>query len=645
MDNNELFFKVWRNIIIQNEIFFHLKLYNKHINKRFLFNINEISKYRYKSYLNSIKIKVFNDDNEHDDDDDDYDDQNNDKVENLQFIPLPYGIVDIKFHYHKNLILSKIGSSTIPTSVHTIKFSNNIKLDISNVLPKFLTSIKFGKLFNEIIPKHVIPNSVKTIIFGYRFNKPLEEGVLPSSLTSIEFGNTFNQSLNGNWLPANLKSLKFGKEFNHPIEGIDYLQKSLTTLILPIDYKSEIKFKMVAASPQTLSSSSSSLNGNFEYIYNSFSNSIPNSITKLKLDNLFNQPLKPDLLPNSITSIIFGKYYNTFIPKKINSLSNLSSIEFGHYFNKSFNFKTLVNLKTIKFGYSFIEPLINCKFPPNLTSLTFGFSFNNNIPIGYFINLPLKQLSFGGFFDKPIYDKTLPPTLISLDLGVSSYFDPGFCNSFNQLESLVIGKGCSRTFIKGELPLSLKEISFNNFFKQPIQEDVIPNGVTSLSFGYSYNKPIEKDVLPDSIKKLSFGFLFNQSIIKDILPINLTSLSFNYHFNQPIGKGVLPNSLTYLSFEGVFNQKFEVGSLPNNITNLSLCYFYDQPFSIGSLPTSLKELRIHSSKFNQDFSSSFGDYFTSSLETIYIGKSSKLINILDSNFFCKYIKFYDINKQ
>ncbi|KAM9966619.1 hypothetical protein ACTFIR_006839 [Dictyostelium discoideum] len=631
-NNDELFFKIWRCVIIKNEILFHLRLYNKHLKQRFNLNFENILKYKFKSYLNKIVFSSL------------------DEIpfEKINFETLPYGISDIKIKNHdENISLSTIFNETsIPTSVHTIKFCNNIKLDKANLLPSSITSIKFGKSFNGKIAIGILPNGIKKIKFGENYNEPLEVGSLPSTLTSIKFGHSFNQSLNENWLPTNIKSLKFGNNFQQPIyDDINYLQKSLKSLILPIDYKVEnINSKLISSLSSTKFS-----NDSLEYFYNSNSNlilfnsnSIPKSITKLKFDKRFNQIIKLNQISNNVKSIIFGKYFNSLIQVNSTLSLNLSSIEFGKNFNCPFNFETLENVKTIKFGNLFMQSLKNCHFPPNLTSLTFGNSFNSEIPSGYFLDLPLKVLVFGKFFNKLMYDKSLPSTLTSLDLGSSIFLK----FQLPQLQSLIMGKGYNGTLKIGDLPTTLKQLSLcgNNFNSDSLSDfGIIPNGITSLSFGDSFNQLIENKNLPETITNLSFGLKFNKPIKINVLPSNLTSLSFNYHFNQPIEKGVLPNSLTSLSFEGVFNQNIQVGTLPNSITYLSLCYFYDKPFPIGSLPLSLKQLKIHSSKFNQDLSSSFDDYFTHSLETIFISKNSNLINILNSNFFSKFIKFYNIN--
>ncbi|KAN0048058.1 hypothetical protein ACTA71_002450 [Dictyostelium dimigraforme] len=538
-NNNQLFYKIWRNIYLKNEILFHLRLYNKYLKQSFYFSIYRIPNYKYKSYLNKIQLHSY-------------------KVnENEPIEPFLYSISEIKLSF-QHLRISKFNES-IPTSVNTFRIVWDIFSPLSNTtnisLPQSITFLEFG--CNIEIVKHFIPNGVKTIIFTNGFDQPFTNGVLPSSVTSIDFGYSFNQSLKGDWIPTNIESIKFGDKFDQPYEDIKtFLPKSITSLILPkrYDLKSLSSSLALSSSSSSFSSSSSSSSSSSFSLPTSHSfnknyqllDSIPNSFKILIFNDSFDESIGENDIPNNVKSIIFGREFNKPIIE--NSLSiNLVSIEFGCRFNQPIKLKTMINIESIKFG-SFNQSLEYCEFPPNLTSLTFD-GFNRPIPKGYFFNL-------GVSFDFNIDDNTLPTTLTSLDLGGSSYFND-CCKSLNQLESLKLGS----------------------------------------KYGY----PIKKGQLPNSIKKLIIGGYFNFQIEKDILPCNITYLSFGYS--------------------------------------------YSQPFLIGSLPGSLKRLYIQSDYFNQDFSLSFNDYFTSSLEAIYITQSSNLISILNSAFFSKYIQFHLIGNN
>ncbi|EAL69852.1 hypothetical protein DDB_G0275143 [Dictyostelium discoideum AX4] len=637
LKNNDIFLKIWRNLVIRNEILYHLRLYNKHFNSQpyRTKKIEDILNYKYKEYFNHVLI--FGTDNEND---------------TIELLPLPHGI---KYLSLFKLKLSLFNENTIPTSVDTICF-RKMKFDKNNVIPN---SVKTIIIDDDCGPLKagILPPSITSIQFNGVYNKnPLEVGFLPSSVISIDFGDSFNQSLKGNWLSSNIKSLKFGNEFSQPISDINnFLPKSLTSLNLPSKYfGSNIKFNW-------------RING-LKFIF------------ERNLNNLYNSNL---ILPNYITSIKFNDEFNRLI--KINFLPiSLVSIEFGLDFNNKFDFSDLINLKKLILGNDFNQPLEDCEFPINLEHLELGYrfnkcldhfqfpskleylifggTFNQSIPSGYFLNLVnLKSLELGIGFKKKIDDVTLPSTFTSLIYNVGKFTDFPFGLPKNNVDKEISIKWNERPLLKGSLPVGVISLSFYYNFNHPIEKGVLPNTIKKLTFSYYFNNNIEKGVLPNSIEILSFGDYFNQSINKDVLPSNLTTLSFGKFFNQPIEKGVLPKSIINLTFGDHFNQPiekdvlppslkvlkfsgskfnqiFQVGTLPNSITNLELGSNYIYDFQIGSLPSSLKELTIHSIIFKQDFSSSFDDYFTSSLETIYINKYSNLINIMDSNFFNKFIK-------
>jgi len=82
------------------------------------------------------------------------------------------------------------------------------------------------------------------------------------------------------------------------------------------------------------------------------------------------------------------------------------------------------------------------------------------------------------------------------------------------------------------LPLSIKMLTFDYHFNQPIK-DYIPLGVTHLIFGYYFDKPI-----------------------KDCIPLGVTHLTFGYRFDQPIND-YIPSSVEYLEFKGTYQHTVE----------------------------------------------------------------------------------------
>ncbi|KAN0030350.1 hypothetical protein ACTA71_010112 [Dictyostelium dimigraforme] len=124
MDNSLFFFKIWKNKTIRNENLFHLRLYNIHFKQNSFFTITELSNYKYRNYLNTIRIEKKKDD---------------EKI----IEPFAYGISKISFS-NISLKLSKFDETTIPNSVNFIIF-DDCKIDKSNVIPSSVKHIQIDK--------------------------------------------------------------------------------------------------------------------------------------------------------------------------------------------------------------------------------------------------------------------------------------------------------------------------------------------------------------------------------------------------------------------------------------------------------------------------------------------------------------------
>lgn len=111
------------------------------------------------------------------------------------------------------------------------------------------------------------------------------------------------------------------------------------------------------------------------------------------------------------------------------------------------------------------------------------------------------------------------------------------------------------------LPQSVRKLSFDTNFNQPLAVGVLPSLVTHLTFGNCFNQSLYVGVLPSSMTHLIFGWDFDQSLEVEVLPSSLTHLIFGVKFNHPIEVGVLPSSLTHLTFGCYFNQPLQVGVL------------------------------------------------------------------------------------
>lgn len=227
--------------------------------------------------------------------------------------------------------------------------------------------------------------------------------------------------------------------------------------------------------------------------------------------------------------------------------SKLRNVNFSQIIAKSID-----ELPTIKSFYPLFDSLkladsynhlIGVDILPNfqtLTSLTFGYHFNNPIAIGV---LPdsLISLTFGSLFDQPLDINVLPKSIQHL--------------------------------VFGDL--------FNNVF-------VSPESIVSLEFGFRFNLPITDSMLSVSLRSLKFGYQFNQVVVLSKCT-SLTSLEFGKCFNQSIQHCRLSASLQSITFGHYFNQSISLSPF-NSLMELTLGSRFNASISLGdiSICTKLK---------------------------------------------------------
>ena len=79
----------------------------------------------------------------------------------------------------------------------------------AGVLPPSLFSLKFGRFFNQLLMPGVLPQSLTSLVFGTEFDQFIGQGVLPPSLTFLKFGHCFQQPFLHEVYPPSLKSINY----------------------------------------------------------------------------------------------------------------------------------------------------------------------------------------------------------------------------------------------------------------------------------------------------------------------------------------------------------------------------------------------------------------------------------------------------
>ncbi|EGC33860.1 hypothetical protein DICPUDRAFT_80380 [Dictyostelium purpureum] len=188
---DKLFFGIWRNVYLNDQIFQHLKLIKKNIYIK-LNNQDDFKNLKlniYYPFVVELHTKIY---------------FNFDALPNLYRLQIE----------NKNNSYNNILEIKIPQSVKELIYNLDSCIKISS---SSVETLIFGFKFNQPLSAGVIPPSVETLIFGEDFNQPLSAGVIPSSVKKIIFGEYFNQIITKDVLPCSIKYLVFGNKFKKEV--------------------------------------------------------------------------------------------------------------------------------------------------------------------------------------------------------------------------------------------------------------------------------------------------------------------------------------------------------------------------------------------------------------------------------------------
>ncbi|KAN0023311.1 hypothetical protein ACTFIU_011481 [Dictyostelium citrinum] len=476
-------------------------------------------------------------------------------------------------------------------------------------------------------------------------NNKIEKEYLPSNIKNLNL--SLNDEPNIISIPDSVETLTFGCKFIGTLSS-SYLPKGLKTLIFNLGCSSEFN----SNSFNNLSTTSSSieklvLSGRFNYPI-PINCLVGNSLKEIQFIGKYNQPILSNSIPNSVTSLVFGDYFNKAIYGLPDSIVH---IQFGKSFNQELTKDWIPNnLKSLELGTNFnkiIKPnvlpitLEKLEFKDhNLLSTTF-FSSNNNNNIDYKQNSPTKNInnniknlnSSGSLldycftsspFEKLLVQGSIPNSNCwviidglaiqgpQLDISKSSenYYkeeDELYFN-YREIKPNMIPMGVKRIIFhdnfdslirKNVIPNSVEEIELGNKFNKPLVINSFSSSLTSIIFGDSFDQCLRVGCLPNSCTSLTLGLCFNQRIEPNQLPQGLKILKLSYRFDYQLEVGSLPQSLEYLQFGYLFNQTIGHNVLPKSLKSLVLGWNFNKPIEVGVLPNSLIKLEF-GYHYNQD---------------------------------------------
>ncbi|KYQ93828.1 hypothetical protein DLAC_05226 [Tieghemostelium lacteum] len=308
--------------------------------------------------------------------------------------------------------------------------------------------------------------------------------------------------------------------------------------------------------------------------------SIPTSVVKLVIVNVYTETIPSEYIPSSIRIFKIKNWCgskegcDTLCSGQIPNL--VDTLKFNLTFNRSIQVGGIPeSVKKLEFEQDYNQPILERILPQRLEYLKFGKMFNQPVQSIFCNTRSLKKLEFDFHFNQPISIGTLPESLEYIKFGYS----------FNQNIDI------------GVLPIQLKSLVFGHNFNSMLPNGVLPDTLESLRFGYAFNQKISS--LPSSLKDLQFGHCFNQQVTKGVIPNSLRTLRFGYEFNSSLalpqnsslktlimGYSFNPNALSFSKF----NQPL---AIPHSVTKLDLGNSFKQPQQPNSSP-SLKSIQIQS---------------------------------------------------
>ncbi|KAM9978472.1 hypothetical protein ACTFIY_012214 [Dictyostelium cf. discoideum] len=516
LDNSNLFFKIYRNLFLKNEIFKHVKLYNKYWKDSVVFrDVNKYNSFEFKEYLLNLEYSF----SEHI------------KIPNVEILKIGNSFWDCKKS------IESIPENFIPSSVKDLTigkpcFSNNTdpKERLCNIIPPTVTKLDLREYNNPLNPGDIV-KTLKSLTISMCFSDELKESLWPDELELDELKILRYEELkNDCYFPKNYKSLEVSGNVPQ-IFNINLLSLSLVRLKIELP---------------KLSSMNLSTLKNLKYL----------SVWDFIGD------IEKGFLPEGLETlyIIIGNNFNIQVGSLPKSLKKLNM----------YPFKNKIELGVLPEGLEMLDISGETEeafevgvFPSSITYLDFGcFSKSmKKLKVGV-LPSSLEAFSFPSVYSFEIEEGLLPNSMGSLNLPKS--FNQIITKTLlpNKLVQLDFGESFNSQIPPNTLPETLKYLTFGFVFNQDIDPFCFPNSIESIIFKSGFNKPLKAGCWPTSLTTLDLGTSFNSDIEPHALPQSLTSLSIEGLFNKYFEPNTLPLSLLSLRLPDLYCKDIDI-ILPN----------------------------------------------------------------------------------
>ncbi|KAM9995663.1 hypothetical protein ACTFIY_001852 [Dictyostelium cf. discoideum] len=270
-NKNELFFKVFNNIYINQIIFKYVRIYNK--NKCKIFSSRkELIEYKERDYIEFIKYTG---------------------LEKIEYGDLPfYGVLEkVSLVDHDGTIDGII----IPMGVSTVIYSKKHVTGetILSTLPKSVTSVENIKFYSPIDTSSILDKTKNT------------SSPIPETIEKIIFHGSLHPSyFNGKIFPKSLKELSipcngYGDPFISIFCANDDTLNKIETLSIGISLKPDEERQLLSFLPKNLKTLNLEARGQIPPF------SLPNSLTTLNLKLMYYNSfdIKRDMIPKTFIYI------------------------------------------------------------------------------------------------------------------------------------------------------------------------------------------------------------------------------------------------------------------------------------------------------------------------------------------------------
>jgi len=217
-------------------------------------------------------------------------------------------------------------STVIPSAVTHLTFDVDFNEQLDGCISSSVTHLTFGWEFNQTI-KNAIPFSVTDLTFGNKFNKSIKH--IPPSVVSLSFGQLFDRSFSDIpssvtelsictnnladkiHIPQSIKKLTF-RCFRDNVRKCVPVTVTHLTLNFCLDtIQNCLPFFKISCGITHLT-----IGNNF---YQSLNNLIPSTVTHLKFEKYYREPLINEFIPSSVLEIKMHQDDNLLIDDRITS--------------------------------------------------------------------------------------------------------------------------------------------------------------------------------------------------------------------------------------------------------------------------------------------------------------------------------------